>query len=159
METETVDHPKWEPQLSGRELFGIRLLILHYKFQFSKFIKSSIFRIFFPKTSKNHPKLYTKLPNGGVPRLTLKLNNFVFQHAFYCHVTNCSLRAIFIKLRWTKKKQIYDIGFVSHYSLEWGMMPGWINFKYQEIASYMEPEAIDSQLYILETCTDFWVLK
>ena len=42
---QTVDHPKWEPQVA-RGLFGIRLLILHYKFQFSKSIKSSMFRIF-----------------------------------------------------------------------------------------------------------------
>ena len=73
---QTVDHPKWEPQV-GRGLFGIRLLILHFKFQFSKSIKSLIFHIFlnltyslrkkylFPKMSKNHPKIYTKPPNGG----------------------------------------------------------------------------------------------
>ena len=39
------DHPNWEPQV-GRGLFGIRLLILYYKFQCSKSIKSSIFRNF-----------------------------------------------------------------------------------------------------------------
>ena len=32
---QTVDHPKWEPQV-GSGLFGIRLLILHFKFQFCK---------------------------------------------------------------------------------------------------------------------------
>ena len=42
---QTVGHPKYEPRV-GKGLFGIRLLILHYKFQFSKSIKSSVFRIF-----------------------------------------------------------------------------------------------------------------
>ena len=37
---QTVDQPKKEPQV-GRGLFGIRLLIPHFKFQFSKSIKSS----------------------------------------------------------------------------------------------------------------------
>ena len=41
---QTVDHPKREPQV-GRGLFGIRLLILHFKFQFTKSIKSSTFQI------------------------------------------------------------------------------------------------------------------
>ena len=40
----TVDHPKREPQ-GGSEVFGIRLLILHFKFQFAKSIKSSTFKI------------------------------------------------------------------------------------------------------------------
>ena len=73
---QTVDHPKREPQV-GRGLFGIRLLILHFKLQFSKSIKSSTFHIFlnltyplrkknlFPKMPKNHPKIYTKPPNSG----------------------------------------------------------------------------------------------
>ena len=73
---QTVDHPNWEPQV-GRGLFGIRLLILHFKFQFSKSIKSSTFHYFsqfnlsfekkylFPKMPKNHPKIYTKPPNRG----------------------------------------------------------------------------------------------
>ena len=42
---QTVGHPKREPQV-GSGLFGIRLLILHFKFQFSKSIKSSTFHIF-----------------------------------------------------------------------------------------------------------------
>ena len=41
---QTVDHPKREPQV-GSGLFGIRLLILHFKFQFSKSIQSSTFHI------------------------------------------------------------------------------------------------------------------
>ena len=73
---QTVDHPKWEPKV-GRGLFGIRLLILHLKFQFSKSIKSLTSHIFlnltyplskkylFPKMPKNHPKTYTKSPNSG----------------------------------------------------------------------------------------------
>ena len=69
---QTVDHPQ-----VGRGLFGIRLLIPHFKFQFSKSIKSSTFHIFlnltyplrkkylFPKMPKNHPKIYTQPPNSG----------------------------------------------------------------------------------------------
>ena len=30
----------------------------------------------------------------NIRNVKLKLNNFVFQHAFYCHVCNCSLCAI-----------------------------------------------------------------
>ena len=72
---QTVDHPKREPQV-GSGLFGIRLLILHFKFQFSKSIKST-FHIFlnltyplrkkylFPKMPKNQSKVYTKPPNSG----------------------------------------------------------------------------------------------
>ena len=41
---QTVDHPKREPQV-GSGLFGIRLLILHFKFQFTKSIKSSTVHI------------------------------------------------------------------------------------------------------------------
>ena len=48
---QTVDHPKWEPHV-GRRLFGIRLLIRHFKFQFSKSIKSLTFHIFLNLT---HP--------------------------------------------------------------------------------------------------------
>ena len=42
---QTVDHPKREPQV-GSGLFGICLLILHFKFQFCKSIKSSTIHIF-----------------------------------------------------------------------------------------------------------------
>ena len=42
---QTVDPLKKEPQVR-RGLFGVRLLILHFKFQFSKSIKSSTFHIF-----------------------------------------------------------------------------------------------------------------
>ena len=41
---QTADHPKREPQ-DGSGLFGVRLVILHFKFQFSKSIKSSTFHI------------------------------------------------------------------------------------------------------------------
>ena len=63
---------KRETQIA-RGLFGIRLLTLHFKFQFSKSIKSSTLHIFlnltyplrknisFPKC----PKIYTKSPNSG----------------------------------------------------------------------------------------------
>ena len=41
---QTVDHPEREPQV-GSGLIGICLLILHFKFQFTKSIKSSTFHI------------------------------------------------------------------------------------------------------------------
>ena len=63
---------KREPQV-GRGLFGVHLLILHFKFQFFKSIISSTFHIYlnlnypfrkkylFPKMhEKDHPKIYTK---------------------------------------------------------------------------------------------------
>ena len=68
---QTVDPPKREPQV-GRGLFGIRPLILHFKLQFSKSIKSSTFLIFLNLTYllrknmlQNLPKIYTKPPNIG----------------------------------------------------------------------------------------------
>ena len=74
---QTIDHPKREPQV-GSGLFGIHLLTLHFKFQFSKSIKSSTFHISLNLTyplrekislsklmPKNHPKIYTKPPNSG----------------------------------------------------------------------------------------------
>ena len=42
---QTVEPRKREPQVA-RGLFGIRLLILRFKFRFSKSIKSSTFHIF-----------------------------------------------------------------------------------------------------------------
>ena len=60
---QTVDHPKRAPQV-GRGLFGIRLLILHFKFQFSKSIKSSTFHIFLNLTRYRLRKknLFPKMP-------------------------------------------------------------------------------------------------
>ena len=43
--TQTVEPLEKEPQVR-RGLFGVRLLILHFKFQFSESIKSSTFHIF-----------------------------------------------------------------------------------------------------------------
>ena len=43
---QTVDLPKREPQF-GRGLFGVHLLIPHFKFKFSKSIKSLTFRFIF----------------------------------------------------------------------------------------------------------------
>ena len=71
----TVDPLEKEPQ-DRRGLFGVRLLILRFKFQFSKTIKSSTFHMFlnltYPlrknviqKMSKNHPKSYTKPQDIG----------------------------------------------------------------------------------------------
>lgn len=74
---QTVDPLQREPQV-GRVLFGFRVLILHFKFQFSKSIKSSTFHIFLNLTYplrknisftkcpvNNHPKIYTKPQNIG----------------------------------------------------------------------------------------------
>ena len=72
-QNQTVDSPRREPQV-GRGLFGVHLIILHFKFQFSRSIKSSTFHIFlhlsrplrkkylFPKMLKNQPKIYLKPP-------------------------------------------------------------------------------------------------
>ena len=46
---QTVDPLKRKPQV-GRGLFGIRLLIPHFKFQFSKSIESLTFHILFNLT-------------------------------------------------------------------------------------------------------------
>ena len=55
----TVNPLEKEPQVS-KGLFGVRLLILHFNFQFSKFIKSSTFHIFlnltYPLRKKSHSK-------------------------------------------------------------------------------------------------------
>ena len=59
---QTVDHPKREPQV-GSGLFGIRLLILHFKFQFSKSIKSSTVHIFLNLTYPLRKKIsFQKCP-------------------------------------------------------------------------------------------------
>ena len=62
----------------------MRPLILHFKFQFSKSIKSSTFHIFlnltyplrkqylFPKMPKNHPKIYTK-PQTVVNEMSIEV--------------------------------------------------------------------------------------
>ena len=60
---QTVDPLQKEPQV-GRGLSGIRQLILHFKFQFSKSIKSSTFHIFYPLRKNisfpKHPKITQK---------------------------------------------------------------------------------------------------
>ena len=68
---QTVDPLQKEPQV-GRGLFGIRLLILHFKINqifnisyFPQFKLSFEKKYLFPKTPKNHPKIYTKPPNRG----------------------------------------------------------------------------------------------
>ena len=53
---QTVDHPKREPQV-GSGLFGIRLLISHFKFQFSKSVKSSTFHVFLNLTYRLRNKI------------------------------------------------------------------------------------------------------
>ena len=73
---QTVDPLKKEPQV-GRGLFGVRLLILLFNFQFSKSIKSSTFHIFLNLTysfrkkyisqnaQKVTQKIYTKPAKRG----------------------------------------------------------------------------------------------
>ena len=68
---QTVDPRKGEPQVA-RVLFGIRLLILHFKFHqifnisyFPQFNLSFEKKYLFPKMPKNHPKIYTKPLNSG----------------------------------------------------------------------------------------------
>ena len=61
---QTVDHPKREPQV-GSGLFGIRLLILHFKFHFSKSMKSSTLHIFHNLTYPLRKKyLFPKVPKN-----------------------------------------------------------------------------------------------
>ena len=78
---QTVEPHKKEPQVV-RELFGVHLPIIHFKFQFSKSIKSSTFHIFpsstyplrknisLPKCPKNHQKFIQtrKTLVSGKPR-------------------------------------------------------------------------------------------
>ena len=56
---QTVDPLEKEPQVC-RGLFGVRLLILHFKIQFFKSIKSSTFHIFlnltYPLRKKSHSR-------------------------------------------------------------------------------------------------------
>ena len=78
---QTLDHPEREP-LVGSGLFGIRLLILHVKLQFSKSIKSSTFHIFLNLTyplRKNTffqkcPNIYSKPPNSDLVKWSLRWN-------------------------------------------------------------------------------------
>ena len=53
----------------GRGLFGIRLLILHFKFQFTKSIKSSTFRISLNLTCP----LRKNISFQKCPKITVKL--------------------------------------------------------------------------------------
>ena len=63
----TVDPLEIELQVR-RGPFGVRLLILHFKFQFSKSIKSSTFHIFlnltYPLRKKSHSKNVQKSPKN-----------------------------------------------------------------------------------------------
>ena len=65
---QTVDPRKREPQVA-RGLFGIRLLILHFKFQFSKSIKSSTFHIFL---NLSYPLKKKKISFPKCPKITQK---------------------------------------------------------------------------------------
>ena len=59
---QTVDPRKREPQVT-RGLFGVRLLILHFKFQFFKSIKSSTFHVFLNLTYPFRKKIFLS-PNA-----------------------------------------------------------------------------------------------
>ena len=65
----TVDPLEKEPQVH-RGLFGVRLLILHFKFQFSKSVKSSIFHIFHNGTYPYKKKISFK----KCPKITQNLH-------------------------------------------------------------------------------------
>ena len=65
---QTVAPRKREPQVA-RGLFGIRLLILHFKFQFSKSIKSSTFHIFLNLT---YPLRKNMISFPKCPKITQK---------------------------------------------------------------------------------------
>ena len=64
----TVDPLEKEPQVS-RGMFGVRLLFLHFKFQFSKSIKSSTFHIFLNLTYPFREKFF---PFKKCPKITQK---------------------------------------------------------------------------------------
>ena len=63
----TVDPLEKEPQVH-RGLFGVRLLILHFKFQFSKPTLSLTFHLFlnltYPLRKKSHSKNVQKAPKN-----------------------------------------------------------------------------------------------
>ena len=69
---QTVDQPKREPQV-GSGLFSVRLLILPFKFQFSKSIKSSAFHIFLNLT-------YALRKNISFPKCHQITQKFVQNH-------------------------------------------------------------------------------
>ena len=64
---QAVNRPKREPQVGGG-LFCIRLLILHFKFQFTKSIKSSTFHI---SPNLTYP-LRKNIPFQNRPKITQK---------------------------------------------------------------------------------------
>ena len=67
---QTVDHPKREPQV-GSGLFGIRILILHFEFQFTKSIKSSTFLISLNLTYSLRKNIsFQKCPKNGTQKFT-----------------------------------------------------------------------------------------
>ena len=62
---QTVDPPKREPQVGRGLSFGVYLLILHFKFQFSKSIKSSSFHFFLNLTYPFRKKyLFPEIPKN-----------------------------------------------------------------------------------------------
>ena len=91
---QTVDPLQKEPQV-GRGLFRIRVLILHFKFQFSKSIKSSTFHIFLNLT-------YPRRKNLSFPK-HLKITQKFTQ--------NCQIVDNVISIRiWRRLKRDRDTG-------------------------------------------------
>ena len=91
---QTVDPLQKEPQV-GRGLFGIRVLILHFKFQFSKSVKSSTFHIFLNLT-------YPRRKNLSFPKHLIITQKFT---------QNCQIVDNVISIRiWRRLKRDRDIG-------------------------------------------------
>ena len=125
---QTVDPLNKEPQVC-RGLFGVRLLILHFKFQFSKSIKSSTFHIFlnltyplrenisipkYPKITQKftqNRKTFLNVPSGGVSRC-LKRERDIGTNATLSDVKTMSL-------------QVGSPAFSGHSLFPWGRNRGW----------------------------------
>ena len=60
---QTIDPRTTQPQVA-RGMFAIPLLILHFKFQFSKSVKSSTFHIFLNLTYALRKNLFPKMPKN-----------------------------------------------------------------------------------------------
>ena len=99
---QTVDPCKREPQVA-RGLFGIRLLILHFKFQFSKSIKSSTFHIFLNLT-------YSLRKNISFPKCPKITQEFTQNHWYPS--TNSSLQISIFQIH-----QIFNISYFPQFNL------------------------------------------
>ena len=91
---QTVDPLQKEPQV-GRGLFGICVLILHFKFQFSKSVKSSTFHIFLNLT-------YPRRKNLSFPK-HLKITQKFTQN---CQIVD-TLRGLFFLPKERRQKKAH----------------------------------------------------